>query len=44
MYTKYKYSYTTMYTKYKYKHHTFIQVCILNINTNIILLYNMYTK
>ena len=37
MYTKYKYSYTSMYTKYK--RHTLIQVCILNINTNIILLY-----
>ena len=39
MYTKYKYSYTSMYTKYKHKHHTLIKVCILNINTNIILLY-----
>ena len=39
MYTKYKCSYTSMYTKYKHKHHTLIQVCILNINTNIILLY-----
>ena len=38
MYTKYKYSYTSMYTKYKHKHHTLIQVGILNINTNIILL------
>ena len=35
MYTKYKYSYTSMYTEYKYKHHTLIQVCILNINTRI---------
>ena len=35
MYTKYKYSYTSMYTKYKYKHHTLIQVCIININTRI---------
>ena len=39
MYTKYRYSYTSMYTKYKHKHHTLIQVCILKINTNIILLY-----
>ena len=35
MYTKYKYSYTSMYTEYKYKHHTLIQVCIPNINTRI---------
>ena len=42
MYTKYKYkhhTHTSMYTKKKYKHHTLIQECILNINTNIILLY-----
>ena len=28
-----------MYTNNKYNHHTLIQVCILNINTIIILLY-----
>ena len=33
------YSYTSMYTKYNYNHHTLIQVCILNKNTNIELLY-----